>query len=60
MTDGIISVIKPPGMTSHDVIAVTRRILGEKKAGHCGTLDPQAAGVLPVCLGAATLSLIHI
>ena len=54
MTDGIISVIKPPGMTSHDVIAVTRRILGEKKAGHCGTLDPQAAGVLPVCLGAAT------
>ena len=54
MADGIVSIIKPPGMTSHDVVSAVRRILSEKKAGHCGTLDPQAAGVLPVCLGAAT------
>ena len=41
-------------MTSHDVVSFLRRTLGEKKIGHCGTLDPQAAGVLPVCLGQAT------
>ncbi|MEL7623268.1 MAG: tRNA pseudouridine(55) synthase TruB [Clostridiales bacterium] len=52
--EGIINVLKPPGMTSHDVISFLRRTLGEKKIGHCGTLDPQAAGVLPVCLGQAT------
>ena len=54
IADGIVSIIKPPGMTSHDVVSVVRRILGEKKTGHCGTLDPQAAGVLPVCVGTAT------
>ena len=52
--EGIINVLKPPGMTSHDVVSFLRRTLGEKKIGHCGTLDPQAAGVLPVCLGQAT------
>jgi len=52
--DGIINVNKPAGMTSHDVVAELRRILREKKVGHTGTLDPDATGVLPVCLGKAT------
>ncbi len=52
--NGIINVLKPPGMTSNDVIVSIRRMLGEKKAGHAGTLDPGAAGVLPVCTGRAT------
>ncbi len=52
--DGIISLIKPPGMTSHDIIHWIRRTLEVKKAGHTGTLDPGAAGVLPVCIGKAT------
>ena len=52
--NGIINVLKPPGMTSFDVIAWLRRQLGEKKIGHSGTLDPAAAGVLPVCVGSAT------
>lgn len=52
--EGIINVLKPPGMTSHDVIYWIRRNLHVKKAGHTGTLDPGAAGVLPVCIGKAT------
>lgn len=52
--DGIINVLKPPGMTSHDVVQFIRRTLKTKKAGHTGTLDPGVAGVLPVCLGKAT------
>ena len=52
--DGILVINKPSGMTSHDVINQLRRILQEKKAGHTGTLDPDATGVLPVCLGKAT------
>lgn len=51
---GIINLIKPPGMTSFDVVSFVRRVLRIKKAGHTGTLDPAAAGVLPVCLGRAT------
>lgn len=51
---GIVNVLKPPGMTSHDVIYFMRRTFKTKKAGHTGTLDPGAAGVLPVCLGKAT------
>ena len=54
MTNGIINVLKPSGMTSHDVINRIRRIYGVKKAGHSGTLDPDAAGVLPVFIGNAT------
>ncbi len=54
MTDGIFNVLKPPGMTSHDVIAFLRRALQTKKVGHGGTLDPDAAGVLPVFAGNAT------
>jgi len=52
--DGIINVLKPPGMSSHDVVYHLRRLSGIKKCGHTGTLDPGAAGVLPVCLGKAT------
>lgn len=52
--DGIFNVLKPPGMTSHDVIGFLRRALHTKKIGHGGTLDPDAAGVLPVFAGSAT------
>lgn len=51
--DGIVNVLKPPGMTSFDVVAALRRIFGQKRIGHGGTLDPLAAGVLPVFLGRA-------
>jgi tRNA pseudouridine55 synthase len=54
MTAGIVNVLKPPGLTSHDVVAFLRRIYGLKRVGHAGTLDPAAAGVLPVFLGTAT------
>lgn len=52
--DGIFNVLKPPGMTSHDVVGALRKILNMKKIGHGGTLDPLAAGVLPVFTGTAT------
>ncbi len=52
--EGIVSVLKPPGLTSSDVVVDIRRIFGEKRVGHTGTLDPAAAGVLPVCIGRAT------
>lgn len=52
--DGVLNILKPAGMTSFDVIARLRRIYGQKKIGHGGTLDPMAAGVLPVFLGRAT------
>lgn len=52
--NGIINVLKPPGMTSHDVVYFIRRTLNIKKVGHTGTLDPNAAGVLPICIGKAT------
>lgn len=52
--DGIVNVLKPPGMTSHDVVYFIRKVTGIKKCGHTGTLDPGAAGVLPLCLGKAT------
>ena len=52
--DGIFNVLKPPGMTSHDVVGAMRKILNMKKIGHGGTLDPMAAGVLPVFTGLAT------
>ncbi len=50
---GIINVRKPEDWTSHDCVAVMRRILGIKRVGHTGTLDPMATGVLPVCAGTA-------
>ena len=52
--DGIINVYKEKGYTSHDVVAKMRGILKMKKIGHTGTLDPDAEGVLPVCLGKGT------
>ena len=52
--NGILNVNKPQGLTSHDVVARVRRITHQKKAGHAGTLDPLATGVLPVVLGSAT------
>lgn len=52
--NGVICIDKPSGMTSFDVVAVMRRLAHEKKAGHCGTLDPMATGVLPVFFGEAT------
>jgi tRNA pseudouridine55 synthase len=51
---GLFVIDKPQGLTSHDVVARVRRITGQKKAGHAGTLDPLATGVLPVVLGKAT------
>jgi len=52
--NGIINVYKERGYTSHDVVARLRGILKQKKIGHTGTLDPEAEGVLPVCLGSGT------
>ena len=54
MYHGIVNVYKEKGMTSFDVVAKLRKICGQKKIGHTGTLDPEAEGVLPVCLGKAT------
>ena len=52
--DGLLVLDKPAGCTSHDVVARCRRIFGQKKVGHAGTLDPDATGVLLVGLGQAT------
>lgn len=54
MKDGIVNVFKPAGMTSHDVVGKLRKVYQTKKVGHTGTLDPDAIGVLPVCIGQAT------
>lgn len=54
MTDGIIVVDKPSGMTSHDVVAIIRRKIRQKRVGHAGTLDPLATGVLVVLVGKST------
>ena len=53
-SDGFLNMLKPPGMSSHDVVNVVRKILHQKKVGHAGTLDPAAAGVLPIAVGRAT------
>ncbi len=52
--DGVLLVDKATGMTSHDVVAITRRTLNTKKVGHCGTLDPLATGLLIIVVGRAT------
>lgn len=54
VVDGVIVVDKPPGWTSHDVVAKMRRLAGTRKVGHLGTLDPAATGVLPLVIGRAT------
>ena len=58
--DGILIINKEKGFTSHDVVAKLRGILRQKKIGHTGTLDPDAEGVLPVCLGKATRASSHL
>jgi len=52
--DGILNINKPEGLTSYGVVSRVRRLSGERRVGHAGTLDPAATGVLPVCLGKAT------
>lgn len=52
--DGILPLLKPKGMTSHDCVFKLRKILKTKKVGHTGTLDPDVTGVLPICIGRAT------
>lgn len=54
MKSGIINIYKEKGYTSHDVVAILRKKLNMKKIGHTGTLDPDAEGVLPICIGKAT------
>ena len=52
--NGILNIYKEKGFTSFDVVAKLRGVLGQKKIGHTGTLDPMAEGVLAVCAGSAT------
>src|SRR2546421_4324184 len=52
--DGLLVIDKPSGPTSHDVVARMRRVVGERRIGHTGTLDPLATGVLPLVIGKAT------
>jgi len=52
--NGILNILKPTGMTSHDVVSSVRKILNTKKIGHAGTLDPNVAGVLVICVGKGT------
>ncbi len=58
--DGLVVLDKPPGWTSHDVVARTRRLLGTRKVGHAGTLDPMATGVLVLGVGRATRLLTYL
>jgi len=52
--DGILNINKPPGRTSFSIVALVKRLSGERRVGHAGTLDPAAIGVLPICLGRGT------
>jgi tRNA pseudouridine55 synthase len=52
--DGILNIHKPTGKTSYDMVAMVKRLSGERRVGHAGTLDPAASGVLPICLGRGT------
>ena len=52
--DGFVNVLKPKGITSHDAVLQVRKIFGERRVGHLGTLDPMAVGVLPMALGCYT------
>ena len=54
IVDGILNINKPRGRTSFSVVAMVKRLIGEQRVGHAGTLDPEATGVLPVCLGGGT------
>lgn len=52
--NGVFNIFKPKGLSSHDIVREVRKILGIRKVGHTGTLDPNASGVLPICVGKAT------
>ena len=52
--NGVVIIDKPQGKTSANIVAIVKKTLGVKKAGHIGTLDPLAAGVLPICVNEAT------
>src|SRR5579862_5624336 len=54
LADGVLLVDKPAGLTSHDVVAIVRRLAGQRRVGHAGTLDPFATGLLVLLLGRAT------
>lgn len=54
MINGVLNILKPTGMTSHDVVNTVRKILNIKKVGHAGTLDPNVSGVMSICVGKAT------
>ncbi len=58
--NGVLNILKPPGMTSHDIVYYVRKRAKTKKVGHTGTLDPEAAGVLPICIGKATKAVQYI
>ncbi|MGV8980303.1 tRNA pseudouridine(55) synthase TruB [Clostridium sp.] len=58
--NGILNIFKPTGMTSFDVVRIIKKITHIKKVGHAGTLDPEASGVLPVCIGKATKAIDYI
>ena len=60
MTDGLVVVDKPPGLTSHDVVSRVRRLAGTRKVGHAGTLDPMATGVLVLGVDRATRLLTYL
>ena len=51
---GVLALDKPAGLTSFDAVREVRRVLGERRVGHAGTLDPTATGLLPICVGSAT------
>ena len=55
--NAIINLLKPAGMSSHDAVYLLRKLTGFKHIGHTGTLDPMAAGVLPLCLNSAARSM---
>lgn len=57
---GILNIYKPTKITSFDVVRIIRKLTNEKKVGHCGTLDPEASGVLPICIGKATKAIDYI
>ncbi len=57
---GILNIYKPTKITSFDVVRIIRKLTNEKKVGHCGTLDPEACGVLPICIGKATKAIDYI
>ncbi|HTA74179.1 MAG TPA: hypothetical protein VK733_07895, partial [Gemmatimonadaceae bacterium] len=54
LADGVLLVDKPAGLTSHDIVAIVRRLGGQRRVGHAGTLDPFATGLLVLLLGRAT------